>query len=233
MFLCYFNNRDNEKYRELFDTLSKNEENKTILFDVMLKYKLFFKKQIDISKDLLNEIIKYATKKDFITFKEDALFYLKDINAFPETMDNNKDDIINMEGFDPIEIPEIKDGKEIKFGIINPKIKSITNFSKDKKKILIILKGKFWENLAKKCSEISKVNIEICSTIRLLFNQYNNMISDILSKESKIRQDINSSFKRGIFTHQIDSIIKKYIKTNSKITNKEIIDLIKNYDKYY
>ena len=134
MFLCYFNNRDNEKYRELFDTLSKNEENKTILFDVMLKYKLFFKKQIDISKDLLNEIIKYATKKDFITFKEDALFYLKDINAFPETMDNNKDDIINMEGFDPIEIPEIKDGEEIKFGIINPKIKSITNFSKDKKK---------------------------------------------------------------------------------------------------
>ena len=87
--------------------------------------------------------------------------------------------------------------------------------------------------MAKKCSEISKVNIEICSTIRLLFNQYNNMISDILSKESKIRQDINSSFKRGIFTHQIDSIIKKYIKTNSKITNKEIIDLIKNYDKYY
>ena len=58
------------------------------------------------------------------------------------------------------------------------------------------------------------------------------MISDILSKESKIRQDINSNFKRGIFTHQIDSIIKKYIKTNSKITNKEIINLIKNYDKY-
>ena len=233
LILCYFNNCNNEKYRELFDILSKSDENKKILFDVMLKYKLFFKNQIDISKDLLNEIINYTTGKDFKTFKEDALFYLKDINTFLEIIENNKDDIIKMKGFVPIEIPELKDDEVIKFGIINPKIESITNFSKDKKKILVILKGKFWEKLAKKCSGISRDNIEICSTIKLLFIKYNNMINGILSKEDKIRKDINASYKKGTFTHQIDRIIKEYIKTNEKITNKEIIDLIKDYDKYY
>lgn len=33
-----------------------------------------------------------------------------------------------MKGFESIEIPEIKDDEEIKFGIINPKIESMTNF---------------------------------------------------------------------------------------------------------
>ena len=60
----------------MFDKLAKKEESKKILFEVMLTYKLFFKKQFDINEDILNEFIKYATKKDFQIFKEDALFYL-------------------------------------------------------------------------------------------------------------------------------------------------------------
>ena len=129
-----------------------------------------------------------------------------------------------MKGFESIEIPEIKDDEEIKFGIINPKIESITNFSKEKKKLFLILRGKFWESLSKKCSEINKDNIELCSTLRILFKKYNSLILGILPEENKIRDDINKSFKNGIFTHLIDKIIKEYIKTN-KITNIEIIDL--------
>ena len=229
--LCYLNNCNNEKYKELFDFLVKNDGN--ILFEVLLKYKLFFKKQIDINKELSDEIIKYATKKDFKTFKEDALFYLKDINTLLEIIENNQADIIKMKGFEPNEIPDIKDGEEINFGIVNPKIESITNFSKNQKKLIIYLKGKFWESLAKKCSGINKYNIEYCSTIRILFNKYNSMIAGILPKESIMRRDINSSFKKGTFTHQIDKIIKEYIKTSQKITNIEIIELIRDYDKYY
>jgi hypothetical protein len=150
LILCYFNNCDNEKYRELFDILSKSDESKKILFDIMLKYKLFFKKQIDISKDLLNEIIKFTTKKDFKTFKEDALFYLKDINTFLEIIENNKDDIIDMKGFDPIKIPEIKDDEIINFGIINSKIESITNFSNEKKKSINYFKWPILEKFGKK-----------------------------------------------------------------------------------
>jgi len=138
-----------------------------------------------------------------------------------------------MKGFKPIEIPEIKDGENINFGIINPKIESITNFSKNQKKLLIYLKGKFWENLAKKCSGVSEDDIQICSFIRTLFNRYNSMIAGLFSKDDAIRKDINSSFKKGIFTHQIDKLVKEYIKSSPKITNVEIIELIRDYDKYY
>ena len=108
LILCYLNICNNEKFKELFCKLSKKEESKKILFEVMLTYKLFFKKQNDISKDILKEFIKYATKKDFITFKNDALFYLKDINTILEIIDKNKDDIIEIKKFEPIELT-IKD----------------------------------------------------------------------------------------------------------------------------
>ncbi len=146
----------------------------------MLTYKLFFKKQNDISKDILKEFIKYATKKDFITFKNDALFYLKDINTILEIIDKNKDDIIEIKKFEPIELT-IKDDEEIKFEILNPKIESIIDFSKEKKKLLINLKLKFWEILSKKSYGISRDNIELCTTIRMIFINYYNMILDIFS----------------------------------------------------
>lgn len=233
LILCYMFICNNEKYRELFDILSKNEEDKKTLFEVMFKYKIFFKKKVDISKELLDEFIKYSTKKEFKIFKEDGLFYLKDINTFLEILENNKDDIIKIKGFEPIEIPKIKDDEEINFGIINPKIELITKFSKENKKLLINLKGEFWEFLAKKCSGINRDNIELCSTIRELFRKYTNMVTEILPESNKIRKEIKASFNKGIFLHQIDKIIKCYIKENSKITNIEIIDLIRDYDEYY
>ena len=52
----------------------------------MFKYKLFFTKQIDITKDILNEIIKYTTTKYFKSFKEDVLFYLNEFNTFLEML---------------------------------------------------------------------------------------------------------------------------------------------------
>ncbi len=234
LILCYLYNFNNVNiYKEMFDNLSKNDENKKTSFEVMLKYKLFFK-QLDISKELLNEIIKYTTTtKDFKTFKEDALFYLKDINTFLEIMENNKEDIIKIKGFQSIIIPEIKDGEEIKFEIINPKISSITNFSKEQKKLLIILNAKFWESLPKKFSRISKENIELCSTLRVLFNKYTTLTKVTPSIDDKIKKEITSSFRKGIFTQQIHKLTEEYIKYNQKITNIEIIELINDYDKYY
>ena len=234
LILCYFNICNNEKYKELFDKLSKKEEGKKIIFEIMLTYKLFFKNQTSINKDLLDEFIKYAsTKKDFTIFKNEALFYLKDINTFLEIMENNKDNIIKIKSFEPIEVLQIKDDENIKFGIINPKIESITDFSKKQKKLLINLNGKFWENLAKKSYGISRDNIELCSTIREIFKNYNSMVLDILPDDNKIKKEIKFTFKRGIFMHQIDKIIKEYIANNPDITNMEIIELIQDYDEYY
>ena len=94
LILCYLNICNKVKCKQLFDTLSENSNSENILFEVLLKYKLFFQKQNDISKDLLTRIIKYATKKEFKEFKEVASFYLKNINTFLELIEENKGDII-------------------------------------------------------------------------------------------------------------------------------------------
>ena len=139
----------------------------------------------------MNGIIEYATEKDFKTFKEDALFYLKDINAFLDILENNKDKIIKIKGFEPIEIPDIKYDEEINFGIINPKIDSLISFSKEQKKLVIYLKGKFWEGLVNKCRGISKENIELCSTLNILFRKYTSLVRGIiLNKGDKTRNSI-------------------------------------------
>ena len=217
----------------MFDELYKSD--KDILFEILLKYKLYFKKQINLNKEFLNEIIKFSTKKDFKKFKEDGLFYLKDINTFIEITENNKDDIIKIKGFRPIEIPKVKDNEKIDFGIVNPKIEEIITFSKEKKLLLINFKTEFWDCIANQFSGKSRDNIELCSTLRILFNNYYKMVIDLFKeeKDNKIKKDMISCFKRGIFEHKLDKIIKEYIKTNAKITNIEIIELIKDYNKYY
>ena len=234
LILCYLNYCNNEKYMELLKKLSKKEEYKKLLYKIMIKYKIYFKKQNNINKDILNEFIKYATKKDFTIFKDNALFYLKDINTFLEIIDNNKDDIIKIKQFEPIELT-IKDDEKIKFEIINPKIESITEFSKEKKSLLIYLKKIFWEALAKKSYGISRDNIELCSTIRIIFKNYYNMILNIFpdKKNDKIKKEVNDTYKRGIFLHQIDKIIRDYIDKTPDISNIEIIELIHGYDEYY
>ena len=55
LLLCYWYFCKKEKFRELFDPICKNEEN--ILFEVLFKYKLFFKGNIELDKELLNKII--------------------------------------------------------------------------------------------------------------------------------------------------------------------------------
>ena len=233
LIFCYLNICNKEKYKELFYKLSKKEEGKKIIFDVMLTYKLFLKKQIDISNELLNEFIKYSTNKDFKIFKDDALYYLNDINTFLEIIENNKVDIIKIKNFETIQVLKINDDEDIKFGIINPKIEKMIVFSKEKKKLLLNLNYKFWESLAKKSSEISRDNIELCSTIRIILTNYYNMVKDILPEKDKIREEIIKTFKNGIFTRQIDKIIKEYIANTPDINNKDIIELIRDYDEYY
>ena len=58
------------------------------------------------------------------------------------------------------------------------------------------------------------------------------MILDIFKEDNKIKREIKVAFKKGIFLHQIDKIIKEYI-ANTDISNLEIIEIIHDYDEYY
>ena len=232
LILCYLNNCRFDKYNEMFEKLYKAD--KDILFDVLLKYKLYFKKQIELPENLLNEIIKFSTTKNFKIFKEDGLFYLKDISSFIEIIEKNKEEIIKIKDFETIEIIKIGEDEKINFEKIQPKIEEIINFSKEKKNLLIHFKTYFWESLAKKCSGITRENIELSYNLRNLLKSYNTTLNTLFeNKNNPIRKEINGLWKVGIFTRQIDKIMKEYIKNNTKITNLEIIELIKRYNKYY
>ena len=58
------------------------------------------------------------------------------------------------------------------------------------------------------------------------------MILDIFKEDNKIKREIKVAFKKGIFLHQIDKIIKEYI-AKTDISNLEIIEIIHDYDEYY
>lgn len=232
LILCYLNNYYTEKFNEQFEKLYKAD--KSILFEIMLKYKSYFKKEINLDIDKLNEIIRFSATKDFNEFKNSGLIYLKDINTFLDIIDKNKEVIIKIKNFEPIEIIQLENFKRIDIEKLIEKMKSIIEFSKDKKILLINFKSNFWESMAKFYSGINIKSIELCYRIREEFKKYNNsLINEILPNDNVIRNEINSFYRKGIFIGQINKNIKAYIQKNENITNEEIIELIKNYDAYY
>jgi hypothetical protein len=74
LLLCYWYFCKKEKFRELFDSICKNEE--IILFEVLFKYKLFFKGNIELDKELLNKIIGYSAKKKISKFSKKMHYFI-------------------------------------------------------------------------------------------------------------------------------------------------------------
>ena len=231
----WFFEKFNEKLNELYQI------KKDILFEVLLKYKLLFKKNINLDNDKLNELIKYTINKDYKEFKENALFYLKNIRIFIDIIEANKNEIIKIKNFEPIETIEVGYNEKLDIGEIIKKIDIILNFSKENNKLLIYFKPSFWEISIKSCSDLNYNNIILIYKFNEKLKEYkiilNNMFKDINDKQDKkykMKKEINLFFKKGSITHQIHHIIHKYIKNNSsEITNDEIIDLIYKYDIYY
>ena len=230
LLLCYLNNSYHEKYKEIVDIIYTND--KKTLFEIMLKYEEYLKKPIEMNKDRLNEMIKFSTTKDFIIFRDKALFYLKDITTFIEIIEKNKNEIIKIKGFEPVGVPKIDTNVNINLEQLKKKTEEIIKFSKEKKLLLIILNIKFWESLKQKYSEVNIDNIIFCSNIRQLLAKYHSLIYGLYKPEENIRKEITEFYKQSFFTKQIHIIIIKYIETQ-KISNMEIIDLIKDHDKCF
>ena len=231
LFLCYLNNYINEKFKVKFNELYKNDRN--TLFEVLLKYKSYFKKQINLNLDILNQIILYATQKDYKEFETNGLFYLNNIETFLEIIEKNKEVIIKIENFKPIEVRNIQTIEKINFDKILDKIEEVLNFSLKKKILLIKFKVDFWESIPKLCSDATLENIKICFRFREKFIKYIDLLNNSFKNEKKIKKEIESLKNKDIFIYQLVKNIENYIKNNPKITNIEIIELIKNYHIYY
>ena len=233
LILIYLNNNFFDRYKKVFKELYTN--NKNILFEIMLKFKWYFNNQIEQSKEVLNEIIKFSLTKDFQSFEKCGLFFLNDVTKFIDIILVNKNEIIKMKDFIPIEIPKIKDKEIIDFNLMKQKIEEIIEFSKNNNKLLIYLNGYFWDSMSKYYSKISKENIEFISNLGILFLKYKNLINNLFKddKNNPIMKDIISFFRKEVLTLQIDRMIKDYIKYKTNITNIEIIELIKEYGIFY
>lgn len=92
-----------------------------------------FEKQVDLSWDVLNEVMEFSTEKNFAVFVKDGLFYLRDVNTFLRMMVINGNEIIKMLKFKPIESPKIEDNEKIIFVVVNQKVEEMISFSKEKK----------------------------------------------------------------------------------------------------
>ena len=230
--LCYLNNYINEKYSKIFNELYKSDKN--TLFEILLKYKLYFKKKLNLDLSLLEEIIQFAaSKNNFTEFKNNALYYLKDIDTLLSTIEKNKEKIIKIKEFEPIEVGKIENSQKIDFEETVKKLDKIFQFSEENKIVLCYLKCDFWESLAKRCAEVNMDNIKICYKLRERVIKYSNLVNNFIKeKKSAIYKDNTLVMNKLIFEDQLNLIIKNYI-NNQNITNIEIIDLIKNYALFY
>lgn len=221
-----------DECQEKFDELYKNQ--KDVLFEVLLKYKLCFKERIDLSLGVLDEVIKFTAKESFDELKNNGIFYLKDVITFLDVIEKNKEEIIKIKNFKPIEIPQFDD-KEMDFKKLTEKIGKILEFSNNKNLILINFKSYFWDNIAKKSPHKTIGDIKIFHQLREKLVIYNTLVNNVFKedKENPIKKEINGFYKKGVFIRQLDERIKNYIEQNDKVRNSEIIDLIKNYDVYY
>ena len=181
--LCYLNNYINEKYSKIFNELYKSDKN--TLFEILLKYKLYFKKKLILDLSLLEEIIQFAaSKNNFTEFKNNALYYLKDIDTLLSTIEKNKEKIIKIKEFEPIEVGKIENSQKIDFEETVKKLDKIFQFLEENKIVLCYLKCDFWESLAKRCAEVNMDNIKICYKLRERVIKYSNLVNNFI-KEKK------------------------------------------------
>ena len=100
LILCYLNNYDFQKFSELVKHLYAQDS--TILFQILITYKSYFKKDIKVEKKILDEFIKFTAGRIFNDLTSSGLIYLKNLKIFLRIIKNNMEKLINIENFKPL-----------------------------------------------------------------------------------------------------------------------------------
>ena len=234
---CYLNNINNEKFLEIFRKIYK--KNKEIFFNILLKYKYYFKNQINMEFNYLNELINFSTSQNYDEFIHNVLFYLKGINIFLKVIEKNKEKIIEINEFHPIEFPTIELEPQTKIKEIEDLINNIIIFSREKKKLLIYFTNDFWDYLLNHCCllvdndiEKTKKNIEICFDLREKFIKYYELVQLLYKKKGTIKTECEAYYEKDEYAFNLDKNIMFIIKEDQTIENIEILNFIKHYDIY-
>ena len=226
LILTIYNNCFIENYEDKFNDLYKND--KKSLIEILLKYKKLFKNQINLDEEKLNEIIKFATSKSYDEFIINGLSYLKNINVFLNIIESNKNEIIGISNFKPIEMIKAENIEKVDLKKMIEKIQDILNFCDEKKIILINFNNKFWETMIKVFKDDKKEDIVLCYKFNNNYGKFESLFNKIITKKGDKKKST-----KVILCNHLEKIIINYIKNNPNITNVDIIDLICNYDIYY
>ena len=235
LILCYLNHYDYENFMKLFNELSSVEDRQKDIYEILLIYNHFFKNKIKFQKEFLKAFINYAAENNknnnYKRFIEKALPYLDDVNLYLNTININKEKIILIEDFKPIEIT-IFDNYINNFEQLKNDMEEILNFSETKEKLLIYFNNEFWSNLKDLYLKPIKENIKILYEIRNFFIHY----YKIVEKKCKFKTIIEKAkefYEKDALSYILDESIRKYIEEKNDIQNDDIVNLIMKYNPFY
>ena len=232
LILCYLNNYNFPKFSEIVNHLYAQDS--TILFQILLTYKSYFKKDIKVDEKILDEFIGYAAGKTYIDLTENALFYLKNLKLFLKIINKNKEKLIDIENFKSIQSTNSLENKMAQKDIneIIDLVEDIIDFSIEKKQLLIAFVDNFWEKLINNCDSSTQENILLLSRLREIFIKYFTLLAD-LNKKDKIFKNASEFEKKDKFDITLHKNIKEHLKKEQNIQNIDIINLIMLKDPIY
>jgi len=219
------NNYNFPKFSETVKHLYAKDS--TILFQILLTYKSYFKKDIKVDEKTLDEFMEYTDGKTYNKLTESGLIYLKNLKLFLKIINKNKEKLIDIENFKPIQSTnhlenkiEQKDLNEI-IELLN----DVMEFSIEKNQLLIAYNNNIWEKLIQNCVSSSKENIILLSKLREIFIKYLDLMSNLNKKDNIYKNAFNFD-KKDKFALTLHKNIKEHLQREQNIQNLEIINLI-------
>ena len=242
--LSYFNYYDYNTFESCFNKLYK--DNPKNLYEILLVYySQFFKpiKKDEEDKEFFINFFEYIiSEKDFSYFTIGLKFILN-IDTFIYVIDKTKEKIYekyikddnNKSSFVSIILNDSLVLKKEMIDEISKGIKSIYEYSRDIKKLLVYFKSDFWKSLLKAFEKPEPDCFKVCKSLRIIFLEYSEIIKSICDqeKDKKIIKDIGDFHKNDDFAYHLNEKLKIFFKNNKGKTNKEILGYIQEYNPYY
>ena len=243
--LCYLNYFDNDNFQIIFRKLF--EEKSNVSYEILLIYFSYFSNPINQNIDFFVKFIDYSLTKNDYKYFEIGLNYIRDIETFIVVIEKTKETIfekfINTSNcFQPIKLKasleNIKKEKNEEMSAIIDAIKSINNYSKQNKVLLVYFSSYFWIKLLKDNNIVNTVNIKNCYELRQLLFEYNDLVNELYEKDEKseIKIDVNKYFDRDEYAFILDKNIKKLLDDNiekKELSNSELLTYVAKYNPYY
>ena len=242
--LSYFNYYDYNIFKNCFNKLYK--DNPIYLYEILLiYYSQFFKpiKMDQSDKEFFNNFFDYIIYKKNFSYFTLGLKFVVNLDIFIYIIDQTKEKIYekyidnnnNESDFVSIELDDKLIFKKEMIKEIYKGIKSINEYSRYCKTLLVYFTSNFWKSLLKEFDKSEPECFQACNELSRIFIEYSDIIKSICNKEKDnyIFKDIEDFLQKDEFAYQLNEKIKIFFKNNKGLSNLEIIGFTLEYNPYY